>query len=301
MAKEKTGKNKGLGRGLSSLLGDSAVVESLKESTSGAAAGAGSRGGAGRDTVAIERIHPGPWQPRSRFDETGLNELAASIRQHGVVQPLLVRPKPGKSGDLELIAGERRWRAAQIAGIHELPVLVRDADDQAAAEISLIENIQRFDLDAVEEASGYSRLMEEFGYTQEKLAGIVGKSRSHLANTLRLLTLPKVVRGMIGEGKLSAGQARPLVGRADAAALARKVAARGMSVRQVEAMVRKADKPAPAKAKRDSNIKALEKELREALGVGVELSFNPSSERGSITLKARTLDQFESLVAKLRK
>ena len=295
MAKRKASKNKGLGKGLSSLLGDSAVVDSLRESTPGAAAAGG-----GQSTIAIERIHPGPWQPRSRFDEAGLKELAASIRQHGVVQPLLVRPKPGKSGEVELIAGERRWRAAQIAGVHELPVLVRDADDRVAAEISLIENIQRFDLDAVEEAAGYNRLMEEFGYTQEKLAKIVGKSRSHLANTLRLLNLPKEVKGMIGEGKLSAGQARPLVGRADAAKLARKVAAQGMSVRQVEAMVRKADKPAAAKPKADSNLAALEKELREALGVAVDLSFNPLSERGSITLKARTLDQFDGLVAKLK-
>lgn len=305
MAKKKPGKagnNKGLGRGLSSLLGDGAVVDSLKEGppVAGIGAAAAATSAEGQTMVAIERIHPGPWQPRSRFDEDGINELAASMRQHGVVQPLLVRPRPGKAGEMELIAGERRWRAAQRAGIHELPVLVRQADDRMAAEISLIENIQRFDLDAIEEAAGYGRLMEEFGYTQQKLATIVGKSRSHLANTLRLLNLPEAVKAMIGEGKLSAGQARPLVGRADATALAKKVAAGGMSTRQVEAMVKRLDKPARARKKKSSDLAAVEKELREILGVEVDLAFNPSSEKGSITLKARTLDQFDDLVAKLK-
>ena len=298
MAKKKAKKSKGLGKGLSSLLGDSAVVESLKET--GRPGRAGPAPARGEDMVAIHRIHPGPWQPRTRFDKAGLEELAASIRQHGIVQPLLVRPMPGKQGDMELIAGERRWRAAQLAGLHELPVLVREADERAAAEISLIENIQRFDLNAIEEAAGYGRLMEEFGYTQEKLAGIIGKSRSHLANTLRLLTLPDAVQAMIGEGKLSAGQARPLVGRKDAAVLAKRVAGKSLSARQVEALVRRMDKPAPAKTAADSDLAALEKELRETLGVEVGLRFNPSDESGSITLKARTLDQFDALVAKLK-
>ena len=297
MAKKKAKKSKGLGRGLSSLLGDSAVVDSLKEATASTPAGAP---GAGGSMVETHKIHPGPWQPRSRFDEEGLKELAASILQHGVVQPLLVRPKPGKPGEMELIAGERRWRAAQRAGLHELPVLVREADDRMAAEVALIENIQRFDLNAIEEAIGYSRLMEEFDHTQEMLAKIVGKSRSHLANTLRLLNLPKEVRDMIGGGKLSAGQARPLVGRKDAVALAKKVAAANLSVRQVEAMVKRLERPAKAKPVADSNLAALEQELREALGVVVELQYNASDEQGSITLKAKTLEQFDSLVAKLK-
>ena len=296
MAKKNASKNKGLGRGLSSLLGDTAVVDTLKESGSPGAGAA-----TGGTMVPIGSIHPGPWQPRDRFDEDALKELAASIRQHGVVQPLLVRPRPGKPGEMELIAGERRWRAAQLAGVHELPVLVRDADDRVAAEIALIENIQRFDLNAIEEAAGYSRLMDEFGYTQDKLARIVGKSRSPLANTLRLLTLPEAVKGMVGEGKLTAGQTRPLVGRKDAAKLARKVAGQGMSARQVEAMIKRIEKPAAKKPIADSNLKALEKELREALGVGVDLSFNPKSQNGSITLKPKTLDQFDSLVGKLKR
>ena len=296
MAKEKASKNKGLGRGLSSLLGDSAVVDTLKETGSPGAAAA-----TGGTMVPIERIRTGPWQPRDRFDEDALKELAASIRQHGVVQPLLVRPRPGKPGEMELIAGERRWRAAQLAGVHELPVLVRDADDRAAAEIALIENIQRFDLNAIEEAAGYSRLMDGFGYTQDKLARVVGKSRSHLANTLRLLTLPEAVKAMVGEGKLTAGQVRPLVGRKDAGKLARKAASQGMSARQVEAMVKRIDRPAASRPAADSNLKALEKELREALGVGVDLAFNPKSKNGSITLKPKTLEQFDSLVGKLKR
>ena len=297
MAKDRKSKNKGLGRGLSSLLGDAAVVDTLKDSTS---AGQGTRkAGPGESLVPIEKIHTGPWQPRSRFDEDALKELAASIRQHGVVQPLLVRPKPGKPGEVELIAGERRWRAAQLAGVHELPVLVRDADDRLAAEIALVENIQRFDLNAIEEAAGYSRLMEEFGYTQEKLAKIVGKSRSHLANTLRLLNLPKAVKGMVGEGKLTAGQARPLVGRKDAAALARKVASKGMSAREVEKMIKRIEKPAPSRPVADSDLKALEKKLRDSLGVDVGLTYNPSNQSGSIKLKPKTLEQFDSLVDRL--
>ena len=304
MAKQKASKSKGLGRGLSSLLGDSAVVDSLKESTPPASPGraaAPAGPASGQTMVAIERIHPGPWQPRSRFDEDGLKELAASISQHGVVQPLLVRPKPGKPGEMELIAGERRWRAAQRAKLHELPVLVRDVDDRTAAEIALIENIQRFDLNAIEEAAGYSRLMEEFDYTQEKLARIVGKSRSHLANTIRLLNLPDDVRAMIGAGRLSAGQARPLIGRRDASALARKVSAKAMSARQVETMIKRLEKPAPKRPEADSDLEALEQELREALGVDVDLRFDQPSQKGSITLKAQTLDQFDSLVDKLKR
>ena len=212
MTKDKSNKNKGLGKGLSSLLGDSAAVASLRDApaaqTDHAARADHQPAESGSIAVAITSITPSRWQPRQRFDDEALAELVTSIRHHGVVQPLLVRPHPEKSGEYELIAGERRWRAAQQAGLHELPVLVRDADDQMAAEIALIENVQRHDLSVIEEAAGYRRLMEDFGYTQEKLAQIVGKSRSHLANTMRLLTLPQPVLDMITDGQVTGGQMR---------------------------------------------------------------------------------------------
>ena len=305
MAKKKANANKGLGKGLSSLLGDSAVVGSLTETAApqhSDPAGTAPVTMAGESMVGIEQISPGPWQPRRSFDEGSLKDLAASIRQHGVVQPLLVREKPGHDDAYELIAGERRWRAAQRAGLHELPVLIRDADDRMAAEIALIENIQRHDLNAIEEASGYSRLMKEFDYTQEKLATIIGKSRSHLANMMRLLNLPQDVQTMITGGLLSAGQARPLIGHDDASSLAKDVAARNMSARQVESMVARLAQPKSSEAvEDDTDLKALEAELREKLGINVVLRFNSTSQKGRITIDCTTLDQFDEMVGKLKK
>lgn len=305
MAKKKANANKGLGKGLSSLLGDSAVVGSLTETAApqhSDPAGTAPVTMAGESMVGIEQISPGPWQPRRSFDEGSLKDLAASIRQHGVVQPLLVREKPGHDDAYELIAGERRWRAAQRAGLHELPVLIRDADDRMAAEIALIENIQRHDLNAIEEASGYSRLMKEFDYTQEKLATIIGKSRSHLANMMRLLNLPQDVQTMITGGLLSAGQARPLIGHDDASSLAKDVAARNMSARQVESMVARLTQPKSSEAvEDDTDLKALEAELREKLGINVALRFNSTSQKGRITIDCTTLDQFDEMVGKLKK
>ena len=305
MAKKKANANKGLGKGLSSLLGDSAVVGSLTETAApqpSDPAGTAPVTMAGESMVGIEQISPGPWQPRRSFDEGSLKDLAASIRQHGVVQPLLVREKPGHDDAYELIAGERRWRAAQRAGLHELPVLIRDADDRMAAEIALIENIQRHDLNAIEEASGYSRLMKEFDYTQEKLATIIGKSRSHLANMMRLLNLPQDVQTMITGGLLSAGQARPLIGHDDASSLAKDVAARNMSARQVESMVARLAQPKSSEAvEDDTDLKALEAELREKLGINVALRFNSTSQKGRITIDCTTLDQFDEMVGKLKK
>lgn len=305
MAKKKANANKGLGKGLSSLLGDSAVVGSLTETAAPQHSDPAVTAPvtmAGEAMVGIEQISPGPWQPRRSFDEGSLKDLAASIRQHGVVQPLLVREKPGHDDAYELIAGERRWRAAQRAGLHELPVLIRDADDRMAAEIALIENIQRHDLNAIEEASGYSRLMKEFDYTQEKLATIIGKSRSHLANMMRLLNLPQDVQTMITGGLLSAGQARPLIGHDDASSLAKDVAARNMSARQVESMVARLAQPKSSEAvEDDTDLKALEAELREKLGINVALRFNSTSQKGRITIDCTTLDQFDEMVGKLKK
>ena len=294
MSKGKQNKNKGLGKGLSSLLGDSAALASLADTDSNTG---GDRSGVdGAIMVSIAAIVPSPWQPRQRFDDAALGDLVASIKQHGVVQPLLVRRVPPNADTYELIAGERRWRAAQKAGIHALPVLVRDADDQMAAEIALVENIQRHDLSVVEEAIGYRRLMDEFGYTQEQLSRIVGKSRSHLANTMRLLNLPEEVLTMLAEGRVSGGQMRPLVGRDDAAVLARIVAAKGMSARQVEAMVTKHDRPKPAPSMPDGDLVAIEKKLAEKHGLKIAIAFNSKKGNGKITIACESLEQFDSMI-----
>ena len=300
MTKDKSNKNKGLGKGLSSLLGDSAAVASLRDAPAATpdrtAQADDQHGESGTIAVAITAITPSRWQPRQRFDDAALAELVNSIRQHGVVQPLLVRPHPENSGEYELIAGERRWRAAQQAGLHELPVLVRDADDQMAAEIALIENVQRHDLSVIEEAAGYRRLMEDFGYTQEKLAQIVGKSRSHLANTMRLLNLPQPVLDMIADGQVSGGQMRPLIGRDDATSLARVVATRGMSARQVEAMVARLDKPAAEPQPHDANITEIEKKLAEKHGLDIAIRFNSDKGNGKITIACTSLEQFDAMI-----
>lgn len=305
MTKEKNNKNKGLGKGLSSLLGDGAAVASLAESAPAVARVAEQTTatltghGSGAILVSISAIVPSPWQPRQIFDDGSLAELVASIKHHGVVQPLLVRPQPGAADRYELIAGERRWRAAQQAGLHELPVLVRDADDQMAAEIALIENIQRHDLSVVEEALGYRRLMEEFGYTQDQLSKIVGKSRSHLANTMRLLNLPPEVVTMITRGEVSGGQMRPLIGRDDAHKLAQLVAARGMSARQVEAMVAQLDKPKTDLPPQDKNIADLEKKLAQKHGLDIAIRFNSDKGNGKITISCANLDQFDAMIGLL--
>jgi ParB family chromosome partitioning protein len=296
MKNEKQGKNKGLGKGLSSLLGDSAAVASLQETHDPASiTGAES----GTIDVAITAITPGPWQPRRRFDDAALDDLATSIRQHGVVQPLLVRSSPDKKGKYELIAGERRWRAAQKAGLHQLPVLVRKADDQMAAEIALIENIQRDDLSVIEEAAGYRRLMDEFGYIQEDLAKIIGKSRSHLANTMRLLNLPGAVQDMLAEGVVTAGQVRPLIGRDDAEKLSQTIASKGLSARQAEDLVSRCDKPRPSQPPVDANIIDLEKKLTAKHGLDIAIRFNSKKGDGRITIMCKSLDQFDTVIALL--
>ena len=329
-ANPKTASPKGLGKGLSALLGDKAAISSMGMSAAGvstqgvstqggslqgagvsrpeghsAVSGAASDGGSSESSlssgslsgssleVPIEKVITGPWQPRQRFDEDSLNDLAESIGQHGVVQPLLVRPN---GGNYELIAGERRWRAAQKAGLHQVPVVIRDTSDQMAAEIAMIENIQRHDLSPIEEAEGYRRLIDEFDYTQDALAKVIGKSRSHLANTMRLLNLPESLRDVLKAGELTAGQVRPLIGRDDAAELGQIVLARGMSARQVEALVAQKDKPAAPKAEKSPDMIALEKDLRETSGFDVALNYNDASEKGTVTIKARSLEQFEAII-----
>ena len=244
-------------------------------------------------SLPLAALKPGRFNPRRNFSEAQLEELAASIRERGLVQPLVVRPSTVDT--YEIVAGERRWRAAQLANLHDVPVVVRTLSDQEAVEIAIIENVQREDLNAIEEGEGYKLLMDGHGYTQEDLAKVIGKSRSHLANTLRLLRLPDGVQELVRSGQLSAGHARPLVGRADAEALATRVVNLGLSVRQVEALTQERG---PAKVKRpkskDANTRAAEAELHEALGLDVEIR-RGKGEKGELKIRYATLDQLEDV------
>ena len=290
MAEE--GKPRKLGRGLSALFGED--VESDAE-----AARKPSR------TVAIGQIHPGRYQPRRVFDDEKLAGLVDSIRDKGILSPLLVRVHPTIHNAYELIAGERRWRAAQKAQLHDVPVIVRDLSDRETLEIALVENLQREDLNALEEAEAYQRLMEEFGHTQEELARAVGKSRSHVANTLRLLGLAPRVKGLLADGKLSAGHARALVGVEASEVLADEIVERGLNVRQVEALVQQGRKPASDKngagrggREPDADTLALERELTGSLGLAVKIRTQGSG--GEVSIQFRTLDQLDHLLKRLR-
>ncbi len=256
--------------------------------------------------LAVADIAANPRQPRRHFAADAMEELIASVRAHGVLQPILVRPVDG--GRFEIIAGERRWRAAQAAGLHEMPAVVRALDDRTAFEIALIENIQRSDLNAVEEARGYRRLIEDFGHTQQVLAAIVGKSRSHVTNLLRLLDLPESVQAMVEDGRLAMGHARALAAAADPETLAKRAVAEGLSVRAVEALAagRGAAKPrhalsqpASLSAANDANVDALEIQLAESLGMPVALAVAAGGESGSLTIRFASLDQLDWLCAKL--
>jgi ParB family transcriptional regulator, chromosome partitioning protein len=273
-----------LGRGLASLIGDGVDQ-------------AGHGVDAGGQSVPLAALKPGRFNPRRSFPEAQLKELAASIRERGLVQPIVVRPSSGDT--YEIVAGERRWRAAQLANLHTVPVIVRALSDHEAVEIAIIENVQREDLNAIEEGEGYKLLIEGHGYTQEDLAKIIGKSRSQLANTLRLLKLPESVQEMVRSSALSAGHARPLVGRADAAHLAERIVSHGLSVRQVEALTQER---APAKSKRpkskDADTRAAESEIREALGLDVEIR-KGKNERGELRIRYTTFDQLEEIRQRL--
>jgi ParB family transcriptional regulator, chromosome partitioning protein len=262
----------------------------------------------GTRTIAVEEIHPSPGQPRTTFDDARLDELAASIKTQGIIQPLIVRARAGGDG-YELIAGERRWRAAQRAGLFEVPAVVRDVAPTQAFEMALVENLQREDLNPLEEAAGYQRLVVEFGYTQEQLSERVGKDRSTVANALRLLRLPESVRTLVAEGRLSMGHARALLGLEAAAAmekLARKIVAAELSVRRVEELVRRARsdaKPspaaAPAAARRPStSARDLSMRLTRALGTRVEV-VEVGQERGQIAIHYHSLDQLDALLERL--
>ncbi len=256
-----------LGRGLSALLGDAAHEEPV---------GKGAEHAPGVRMLQVSALTPHPGQPRRHFDEAALEELAASIRARGLIQPIVVRPH-GHS--YQIVAGERRWRAAQRARLHEVPVVVRDLDDAETMEIALLENIQREDLNAIEEAEAYAKLIDTFGHTQEALGRIVHKSRSHVANLLRLLDLPQAVRAMVVEGAIEMGHARALIGAADPEKLAREVAAKGLSVRETEKLARAAKPPGGkrgggggAASVRDADLAALEHQLGDVLGLNVRIS-----------------------------
>jgi ParB family chromosome partitioning protein len=282
----------GLGRGLSALLEEAATPPDVN--------------GPGVARLAVADIAANPSQPRRHFDAAAMDDLIASVKAHGVLQPILVRPVT--NGRFEIIAGERRWRAAQAAGLHEMPAVVRPLDDRTAFEIALIENIQRSDLNAVEEARGYKRLIEDFGHTQQVLSTIVGKSRSHVTNLLRLLDLPEAVQAMVEAGTLAMGHARALIGAADPVALAQRVVSEGLSVRSIEALVAGKAPPKPrhalsqpssAPTANDANVDALEVQLAESLGMPVALSVAQGASSGSLTIRFASLDQLDWLCAKL--
>lgn len=288
---EKKGKNRGLGRGLSALMAD--VNEDQANVQSGDLRRADMM-------VPIEKIKPNPDQPRRDFTQPQLEELASSIKEKGVIQPLIVRELD--TGDFEIVAGERRWRASQMAKLHQLPVIVRDYDDSEVLEIAIIENIQRADLNPVEEAAGYRALMDRFGHTQEKLSEALGKSRSHIANLMRLLQLPDDVQQMLKQGDLSAGHARALITAEDPSTLARKVVKGGLSVRQTEALAKSASgtkdnkpKETAPKAKKDADTVALEGDLSANLGMKVQIEHKAGGEAGKISISYSSLDELDEL------
>jgi ParB family chromosome partitioning protein len=290
---ERSTKSRGLGRGLSALMADVAPASEAPTLRPSA-----------ERTLPIEQIKPNPKQPRRSFNEGALDELAASIASKGIIQPLIVRVS---GGDFEIVAGERRWRAAQIAKLHEVPVIVREFTDVEMLEVAIIENIQRAELNAIDEASGYRQLVEAHGHTQEQLAGVLGKSRSHIANLMRLLTLPSVVQAFVETGELSSGHARALVGNPNAESLAKDIIKRKLSVRETERLVKGAPKTrqrlAPSglsKPTKDADTVAIEKELSATLGMSViiEHSGTPDGD-GKMILKYRSLDQLDDLLRAL--
>ena len=271
---------KGLGRGLSSLIGEGKVSTSKKAN--------------------ISDLTRNKYQPRKKFDETNLNELTESVKSRGIIQPIIVRDSNGAS-KYEIIAGERRWLAAQKAGLHEVPIVVIEADDKKALEFGIVENVQRHDLNAIEEAEGYKRLIDEFSYDQEQVAKFIGKSRSHITNSLRLLSLPNEVVEFVKDNKISPGHAKILVGLQNAFSVAKKVIFKKLSVRQTENLVR-AYKTSSKKLSnnKDPNIKLLEQQLMERIGMNVEIK-NKNNNKGSITFNYKQMDQLNRIIELIKK
>jgi len=284
---------KGLGRGLMSLFGD-AVAEQQKPATKTV-----------NNSISISDLSPNRFQPRTIFNKDKLQELANSIKQNGLIQPIAVRDKPNESGKYEIVAGERRWLAAQKAGLHEVPIIKLNLNDNQSLEIAIVENIQREDLNSIEEAKGYNRLMNNFDYNHEKLSKFMGKSRSHISNTLRLLTLPQEVIELVDEGKLTAGQVRPLIGRHNAVSIARDIVREKLSARSIENIVRRErDKTFGSKIVQrktvDSNILLAQRLIEEKIGLRVIVN-NKKDNSGKITIEYKSLEQFELLANLLKK
>ncbi|MGB0197730.1 MAG: ParB/RepB/Spo0J family partition protein [Candidatus Puniceispirillaceae bacterium] len=288
---------RGLGRGLSTLLGDSGIAAAANQ-----AAPSDNRE---YQQIPVEWINVGPWQPRRKFDREQLDELAGSIRQKGIVQPILLRPTPNQPGRFQLVAGERRWRAAQMAQLHDIPSVVRYLTDAECYEIALIENIQRQDLSVIDEAQGYANLLEINRYTQDQLSKIIGKSRSHIANLLRLLGLPESVQALLRDGELTMGQARPLVGHPQAEFLAKTIVAKGLSARQAEALIKTAVSGAtpaarqPATIEKSADIKAIEQRAAVQLGLAMSIKWNEQAETGRVQIDCQSLEQMTLILDKL--
>ncbi len=288
--------HKGLGRGLGALIGDagSLVEEGMPADLVRA-----------EQSLPIEVLHPNPHQPRRRFSDEELSELAASIREHGILQPIIVRPDPQRSGEFQIVAGERRWRAAQQAQLHEVPVIIRELDDQKVMEIALVENIQRSDLSPMEEAAAYRALIDRHGYSQEALGKIVGKSRSHVANTIRLLSLPEEVQDLVERGKLGAGHARALIGHPEAVKLARRIVAEGLTARDAERLAKRevqgkgSSRKIRRKWEKDADTLALEEDLSAALRRRVRIDHDPATGRGRLVLEYASLEDLDDLCALL--
>jgi len=279
-------KKKGLGRGLSSLFGDAKLTEDNEEKNEL------------QSKALISDLNRNKFQPRINFDEKKLIELSNSIKKNGLIQPIAVRVDPSDTNKFEIIAGERRWLAAQKAGLHEVPIVIHDLSDNETLEVAIVENIQREDLNAIEEAKGYERLANDFRYDQDKIAKMMSKSRSHISNTLRLLTLPDDVISMIADGQLNPGQARPLIGLSDPSSIAEEIIKRNMSARSVEALA-KTKKRNLLDKKVDSNIEVAKKEIEDKLGLKVNI-INKKNNSGKITIAYKDLPQFE-LVSNLLK
>jgi ParB family chromosome partitioning protein len=279
-----------LGRGLAALIGDvntEAVVDRAARTPR---------------RLPVAYLRPNPSNPRKAFGAADLDDLTASVRERGVVQPLIVRPVPGARDAYEIVAGERRWRAAQKAGLHDVPVLIREASDKEALELAIIENVQRADLNALEEAQGYQQLIDQYRYTQNELADVIGKSRSHIANTLRLLNLPEGVQALIVDGRLTAGHARALLTLDDPLAAARRIVAEGMSVRDVESIGegggRRKGAGGRKKREKDADTRALEKSLSDLLGLAVTIEHKGG--KGEVRIRYASLEQLDDVCRRLR-
>ncbi len=277
---------KGLGRGLSALFGD---IEKKSESDQ-----------IQKNKIPIADLQRNKYQPRTIFDQEKLAELSSSIKQNGVIQPIAVRPNKYEPGKFEVVAGERRWLAAQKAGLNEVPVIVLDIDDQKSLEIAIVENVQRQDLSVIEEAKGYQRLVKDFGYDHEKISKFMSKSRSHISNTLRLLALPKDIIGLIEEGKLTAGQARPLIGMPNASEIAENIVKKRVAAREVESLVKRKKGKKSSEKIEDPNLAFARNEIESKLGLNVEI-VNKKNNSGKIIIKYKSLDQFELVSKLLRK